>query len=61
MVSGESRTLVEEFLIRRRLGRIAELGITARQAEAFAILEEEFCHERAARWRASGVQHSKRG
>lgn len=39
-MTGESLALVEEFLIRRRLGGIEFSRLSARQVEAFAILEK---------------------
>jgi hypothetical protein len=36
---------VEEFFIRRRLGLMNEDRLTARQVEAFAILEKELAAE----------------
>lgn len=40
-VSGESLALVEEFLVRRRLGVRDSLGLEARKVEAFLILRDE--------------------
>jgi hypothetical protein len=40
-ITAESQTTVEEFFIRRRLGLMNEEYLTARQVEAFAILEKE--------------------
>ncbi|MGO9010912.1 MAG: hypothetical protein ACLQPN_12495 [Bryobacteraceae bacterium] len=45
MVTAESQTTVEEFFIRRRLGLMREEYLTARQVEAFAILEKELAAE----------------
>jgi hypothetical protein len=39
-ITGESIVLVEDFLVRRRLGRIVLPELTGRQADAFTILEE---------------------
>ncbi len=44
-VTAESQTTVEEFFIRRRLGLMHEELLTARQVEAFAILEKELTAE----------------
>jgi hypothetical protein len=38
-VTGENVALVENFLIRRKLGSIEVSELTAREAEAFVILE----------------------
>ena len=40
-ISSESQSLVEEFWIRRRLGGIRAAELTARQADAFVLLEHE--------------------
>ncbi|SPE39710.1 conserved hypothetical protein [Candidatus Sulfopaludibacter sp. SbA3] len=40
-ISAESEVLVEEFLVRRRLGGIPLAELTARQVDAFVILEKE--------------------
>lgn len=44
-ITAESMTLVEEFAIRRRLGGFDTAELTARQAEAFAMLEEALGEE----------------
>ena len=44
-VTAESTTLVEDFLVRRRFGRIDLSELTARQAEAFLILAEALAAE----------------
>jgi hypothetical protein len=54
-VTAESQTLVEEFLLRRRLGRMDFAELSARQVEAFAILEREFSQEMK-----NGQQHTRR-
>ena len=46
LITPESEALVEEFLVRRRLGGIRLDDLTARQAEAFLILEKELETER---------------
>lgn len=38
-ITGESLALVENFLTRRKLGSIEASELTAREAEAFVILE----------------------
>jgi hypothetical protein len=38
-ITGESLALVESFLTRRKFGPIAVAELTAREAEAFVILE----------------------
>lgn len=53
-VTGESQSLVEEFLLRRRLGNINLTELTARQVEAFAMLEREFLEEMK-----NGQQHTR--
>lgn len=45
LITAESQTTVEEFFIRRRLGLMYEEQLTARQVEAFAILEKELAAE----------------
>jgi hypothetical protein len=45
LVTAESQTTVEEFFIRRRLGLMHEEHLSARQVEAFAILEKELAAE----------------
>lgn len=44
-VSAESQTLVEEFRVRRRLGARGVEGLSARQVEAFLILEDQLAAE----------------
>jgi hypothetical protein len=44
-VTAESESLVEEFLLRRQLGGLNVGRLSAKQAEAFAILEQEFAAE----------------
>lgn len=39
-ITAESECLVEEYLVRRRLGGLQFSELTARQAEAFMILEK---------------------
>jgi hypothetical protein len=39
-VTGESLAVVEEFLIRRRLGGIRAAELDARRVEAFLVLEK---------------------
>ena len=39
-VTGESLALVEEFLVRRRLGGIRAAELDARRVEAFLVLEK---------------------
>ena len=38
-ITAESEALLEEFLVRRRLGGLQFSQLTARQAEAFVMLE----------------------
>lgn len=45
LITAESQTTVEEFFVRRRLGLMNEEQLTARQVEAFAILEKELAAE----------------
>ncbi len=45
VITGESEALVEEFLMRRRLGGFALGEMSARQAEAFVVLQREFERE----------------
>jgi hypothetical protein len=44
-VTSESETLVEEFFVRRRMGAIEFSELSARQVEAFAILEKALTTE----------------
>lgn len=44
-ITAESVGLVEEFLVRRRLGGIKVDELTARQVEAFLILEKALAKE----------------
>ena len=44
-ITAESQTLVEEFFVRKRLGAMDLEQLTARQAEAFVILERELAIE----------------
>jgi hypothetical protein len=46
LITPESETLVEEFLVRRRLGGIVLAELGAKQAEAFLILEQALTAER---------------
>jgi len=46
LVTAESETLVEDFLVRRQLGGIGFEQLSARQVEAFLILERELMAER---------------
>jgi DNA replicative helicase MCM subunit Mcm2 (Cdc46/Mcm family) len=39
-ITAESQTLVEEFFVRRRLGGMDFAELSARQVEAFVILEK---------------------
>lgn len=44
-VTAESQTLVEEFFVRRRLGGMEFAQLTAKQVEAFVILERALAAE----------------
>jgi hypothetical protein len=44
-VTAESQTLVEEFFVRRRLGGLEFAELTAKQVEAFVILEKALAVE----------------
>ena len=44
-ISAESQSLVEEFFVRRRLGGIRAAELSARQADAFVLLEHELARE----------------
>lgn len=46
LISAESLSLVEEYFVRRRLGSIRVEGLSARQVEAFLILEKEIQTEK---------------
>ena len=50
-ITAESQTLVEEFLVRRRLRRDGFAELSARQVEAFVILEKALA-ARDERWPA---------
>jgi hypothetical protein len=45
-VTAESETLLEDFLVRRRLGGYRMEDISARQAEAFVVVEQAVAEER---------------
>ena len=53
-ISADSQSLVEEFWVRRKLGRLRIEELTARQAEAFMILEQELTQENR-----DGQQHTR--
>ena len=44
-VTSDSEALVEEFFVRRRMGAIDLSELSARQVEAFAILEQALTSE----------------
>jgi hypothetical protein len=44
-VTSESQAVVEEFLVRRRFGAIDIRDLTAKQVEAFALLEKALTAE----------------
>ena len=44
-ITAESQTLVEEYLVRRRLAGMEFAKLTARQVEAFLILERALAEE----------------
>ncbi|SPF33178.1 conserved hypothetical protein [Candidatus Sulfopaludibacter sp. SbA4] len=44
-ITAESLTLVEEFFVRRRLGGMNFAELTAKQVEAFVILEKALVTE----------------
>ena len=45
-IRADSEALVEEFFVRRRIGETAFGELTARQVEAFVILESALAEER---------------
>ena len=45
MITGESLALVEEFLVRRRLGIAHSFDLPARKVDAFLILQDEMERE----------------
>ena len=45
-LTAESEALLEDFLIRRRLGGSRVEDLSARQAEAFMVLEQALAEER---------------
>jgi hypothetical protein len=44
-ITAESQTLVEDFFVRRRLGGVDFAELSARQVEAFVILERALTAE----------------
>ena len=44
-ITGESMVLLEEFNLRKRFGSIDPTELTAREADAFAILDHELLLE----------------
>ncbi|HEY2018935.1 MAG TPA: hypothetical protein VGH38_35765 [Bryobacteraceae bacterium] len=44
-ITAESQTLLEEFFVRRRLGGMDFAELTARQVDAFVILERALATE----------------
>jgi hypothetical protein len=48
-ITAESEGLVEEFLVRRRMGGMSFEELSARQAEAFLVLEQALAEELAGR------------
>jgi len=44
-VTAESMSLLEDYLVRKRLGGMDLRGLSARQADAFFILEEAVAEE----------------
>ena len=47
LITSESEALVEEFLVRRKLGGFDLSGLDAKQVEAFLILEQALSAERS--------------
>jgi len=45
MITGENLALVEEFLVRRRLGIAQSVDLPARKVDAFLILQDEMERE----------------
>lgn len=45
-LTAESEALLEDFLVRRRLGGYRMEDLSARQAEAFMVLEQALAEER---------------
>ena len=45
LITGESTELVQEFFVRKRLGEFDLSRLSARQVEAFAILESAWIAE----------------
>jgi hypothetical protein len=46
VITGESEAMVEDFLARRRLGGTAVAEMSARQVEAFVVLESALAEEK---------------
>ena len=59
LITAESETLVEEFLVKRQLGGIDFGELTARQVEAFLILEQAVAAERSDGEHSAGRDLSK--
>jgi len=57
-VTAESEGLVEEFLVRRRLGETGVEGFSARQVEAFVILNRELRGEETLTRRRGGTEEN---
>ncbi|MGB7718686.1 MAG: hypothetical protein WBL65_02225 [Bryobacteraceae bacterium] len=56
-ITAESQTLLEDFFVRRRLGGMDFAKLSARQVEAFVILEKALTGKPlAGRHRASGAE-----
>jgi len=53
-ITQESLSLLEEFFVRRRLGRFEAEQLSARQIDAFMILEKELAAEHEFRRTANG-------
>jgi hypothetical protein len=47
LITAESEAFVEDFLVRRRLSGIVLKDLSAKQVEAFLILEKELAAERS--------------
>ena len=55
-ITAESEGMVEDFLVRRRLGGIDFGSLDARQVEAFLLLEQALTEELAARQSRAAAQ-----
>lgn len=58
-ITAESEGLVEDFLVRRRLGGMSFAELSARQVEGFLILEQALAAENVAGGEANAPQRRR--